>query len=153
MSAPTQARALAPKHIHLPSVHVRSGDGRHGYDYEEDLYRRGHGRRRRVERIIRLAIVENDRPILIRETFDVLCADELANLMESLPALLETDIQGESSPEIAEHMQLRAQLEFERQIRIAAGTESACARCGCSETRSCSGGCLWLTSTLCSRCA
>jgi hypothetical protein len=39
-----------------------------------------------------------------------------------------------------------------RQTRIAAGVEHACANCGCSETRSCDGGCVWATDRLCSRC-
>ena len=43
-------------------------------------------------------------------------------------------------------------VEFQRQQRIAAGTEHACTRCGCSESRSCPGGCVWATPTLCSRC-
>ena len=42
--------------------------------------------------------------------------------------------------------------EATRQARIAAGVEHACAGCGCSESRSCEGGCLWATSNLCSRC-
>ena len=42
--------------------------------------------------------------------------------------------------------------EQERQERIAAGAEHVCASCGCS-SRSCPGGCVWATATLCSRCA
>ncbi len=42
--------------------------------------------------------------------------------------------------------------EEERQARIAAGVEHACAGCGCSESRACPGGCVWATATLCSRC-
>ncbi|GEM_PF-3115249 len=42
--------------------------------------------------------------------------------------------------------------ELERQSRIAAGIELACASCGCSETQPCEGGCVWATPNLCSRC-
>jgi len=42
--------------------------------------------------------------------------------------------------------------EIQRQARIAAGVEHACAGCGCSETRSCPGGCVWANERLCSRC-
>lgn len=42
--------------------------------------------------------------------------------------------------------------EFHRQERIADGVEHACAVCGCSESRACSGGCVWATPNLCSRC-
>lgn len=42
--------------------------------------------------------------------------------------------------------------EAERQRRIAAGAEHACAACGCSESCACPGGCVWATPTLCSRC-
>jgi hypothetical protein len=49
-------------------------------------------------------------------------------------------------------MQQRAEAEFQRQRRIDAGEEHACRVCGCSESRSCSGGCCWATGSLCSRC-
>lgn len=44
--------------------------------------------------------------------------------------------------------------EFEeaRQARIAAGVEMACSMCGCSDSRSCPGGCIWARPNLCSRC-
>jgi hypothetical protein len=42
--------------------------------------------------------------------------------------------------------------EAERQASIAAGIEAVCACCGCSDSRSCPGGCIWATTTLCSRC-
>ena len=42
--------------------------------------------------------------------------------------------------------------EVLRQARIAAGTEHACAVCGCSDSRACDEGCVWATESLCSRC-
>ncbi len=145
MSAP--AKALTD-HIHLPSVHVRAENGS-GFDYDEDLYiRRGRGRRRHVERVVRLVAIEYGAPTLVRETLDVLCAEELARLEEDLPILMD-----EGNPAANAVMEECARKEFARQLRIAEGGEKACARCGCSETRACSGGCIWATNTLCSRCA
>ena len=43
--------------------------------------------------------------------------------------------------------------EEQRQLRIWAGKEHACRVCGCSESRACSGGCIWAEPDLCSRCA
>ncbi len=140
-----QARAFTD-HLHLPSVHVRDANG-DGFDYEEDLFVHGRGKRRRVERIVCLAVVERGASVRIRQTTDTLCADELAALEEVLPILME-----EGNVEAEANMQERAAEEFARQARITAGVEKACARCGCSETRACSGGCIWATATLCSRC-
>ncbi len=39
-----------------------------------------------------------------------------------------------------------------RQIRIKHGAETACRQCGCSQTRPCEGGCVWVEADLCSRC-
>jgi hypothetical protein len=39
-----------------------------------------------------------------------------------------------------------------RQARIALGEENVCCGCGCSDSRSCPGGCVWATRHLCSRC-
>ena len=36
--------------------------------------------------------------------------------------------------------------------RVTSGAERVCHGCGCSETRACSGGCIWATATHCSRC-
>lgn len=44
------------------------------------------------------------------------------------------------------------QFEQDRQARIAAGVEHVCVGCGCSETKSCAGGCVWATPNLRSRC-
>jgi hypothetical protein len=71
----------------------------------------------------------------------------LALLEESLPVLME-----EGNPDALEAMQEAARREFARQMRIAAGQERVCLGCGCSESRSCSGLCIWATRTLCSRC-
>ena len=132
----------AQGHIHLPSVHIRSQDGA-GVDYEENIYVRG----TRVERMIRLVIIEDGEPTLIRETFDVLCADEIAQLEEDLPVLMDEGNQAARAV-----MEECARNELSRQRRIAAGVEDACRGCGCSETRACSGGCIWATASLCSRC-
>lgn len=43
--------------------------------------------------------------------------------------------------------------ESARQLRITAGVEHRCWRCGCSESRACDGGCVWATEILCSQCA
>ncbi len=43
--------------------------------------------------------------------------------------------------------------EAARQARIAAGVEHVCVGCGCSESLSCPGGCVWASPNLCSRCA
>ncbi len=151
MSAP--AMSLAPGHIHLPSVHVRAQNGLE-FHYEEDLYVRTSRRRRKVERVVRLVVitVTKERNEL-RETVDELCHEDQVNLEESLPLLLDTDILGNSQPDAAAHMQERAREEFARQLRIARGEEQACAQCGCSQSRACSGGCIWARENLCSRCA
>ena len=148
MSAPAKTFA---NHVHLPSVHLRRANG-DGLDYDEDLFYHGRGRRRRVERVVRLVLIESGQPALIRETRDILCPDDLANLEESLDLLTHVDILGELNPEAFTHMEERARLELARQLRIANGVEQTCRCCGCSETRACSGGCLWATATLCSRC-
>jgi hypothetical protein len=140
------AAALAQGHIHLPSVHVRAENGT-GFDYEEDLYVRGRGRRRSVERVVRLAVIEGGQETLIRRTVDELCPEELAQLRADLPILMD-----EGNPAATAVMEECARKEFARQLRIAAGGEVACARCGCSETRACSGGCVWATPRICSRC-
>ncbi len=144
MSAPAQAPA--PQHIHLPSVHIRSGGA--GFDYDEDLYIHGRGRRRKIERVVRLVVIEGGREMLVRETRDELCPEEVSQFVENLPVLME-----EGNPAANAMMKECARLEFARQLRIASGVEVACARCGCSESRGCSGGCLWVTDRLCSRCA
>lgn len=59
----------------------------------------------------------------------------------------------EKNPDLEAAMKERAHEEWARQLRIEQGIERACAACGCSETRSCSGGCIWATTNLCSRCA
>lgn len=132
---------VRPKHYHLPSVHVRNGGS--GYDYEEDLYVVG----RRVERVVRFVAIDRGAETLIRETRDELSAEEWAQFRATLPVLME-----EGNPEVEQLMQERAALEFQRQLRIAAGQEHACRGCGCSETRSCSGGCIWVNQNFCSRC-
>ena len=144
MSAPAAARAS--RHIHLPSVHVRDEDQQHGYDYEEDIYVFGRGWRH-IERIVRFVAIQGGAPTLIRETRDRLCPEELAQLREDLPYLME-----EGNPAARAAMEECARKEIERQRRIAAGVEQVCARCGCSESRGCSGGCCWATESLCSRC-
>lgn len=148
MSVPAkaEARRVRPAHIHLPSVHVRSHDDT-GFDYEEDLYVTGAGRHRRVERVIRLVAIERGRIVLERETRDVLCDEELAELEEILPILMD-----EENPATQPAMEEVGRREYARQFRIAQGQEIACLVCGCSETRACSGGCCWATATLCSRC-
>jgi hypothetical protein len=139
------ARSL-DNHIHLPSVHIRKTNGS-GLDYEENFYINGRGRRRRIERVIRLVILEHGEPALIRETFDTLCAEEWTHVENTLPILMD-----EGNPDANSMMEERARNEFARQLRIAKGCEWTCARCGCSETRACSGGCISATAALCSRC-
>lgn len=144
----TRRSQSAPRrHIHLPSVHVRAEDGT-GFDYDEDLYvRDAGGWRRCVERVMRLVVIEGGLETLIRETRDILSADALAQLEEALPLLMD-----KGNPEADAFMEECARREFARQLRIAAGGEQACARCGCSETRACSQFCVWATASLCSRC-
>jgi hypothetical protein len=127
-------------------VHIRSEHGT-GFDFEVDLYVCGRGRRRRVERVMHLAIIEGGRETLMRATHDTVCLEELAVIESCLSVLMD-----EGNPDAEGIMQTWARREFDRQVRIAAGQEIACAACGCSETRACSGGCVWVTNTLCSRC-
>lgn len=149
MSATARARArrghdlVRPKHYHLPSVHVRHGGT--GYDYDEDLYVIAPGQ---VNRVVRFVAIDHGAETLIRETRDELSAEEWAQFRATLPVLMK-----EGNPEVEELMQERAALEFQRQLRIAAGSEHVCRGCGCSETRSCSGGCIWISANFCSRCA
>jgi len=148
MSAPAlKPRALPTGHIHLPSVHVRSKDGG-GFDYEEDLYVIGRGRRRQVRRVVTLVAFAGGEVLIARETSDVLCAGDVESLGDALP-----DLMDEGNPDVEAAMQERGRMEYSRQLRIYAGEERACACCGCSETRACSGGCIWATAVLCSRCA
>jgi len=158
MSAPAKARVKLPRnrgHIHLPSVHVRGLNGREdtGFDYEEDLHifeRAGH---RSVERVVTLVAVIDDQERLIRETNDLLCPEEMAELESGRYLAVELDILlDRGNPAGSAVMEQRGREEFARQLRISKGEEHACASCGCSETRCCSGGCCWATETLCSRC-
>lgn len=137
------AAAVQPSHIHLPSMHVRHKGG--GYDYDEDLHIEAGGR---VRRVIRLAAFEDHAPAFIRETRHEIAPEEWEGVLASLAVLLE-----EGNPEAEEVMRERALREFQRQLRIIAGEEDWCRGCGCSETRACSGGCIWVTENLCSRCA
>lgn len=146
MSKAAKERPRPPKHIHLPSVHVRRAGS--GFDYDEDLYVEGSGPRRVIRRVVRLVLFEGGAVTLVRETFDELCPEEAAELAVSLP-----DLMDEGNPAVQAAMQERACEEVERQHRIAAGREGVCRNCGCSETRGCSGGCCWATESLCSRCA
>lgn len=145
MTAPARERRPGAERIHLPSVHVRGDDGS-GFDYEEDLFVTGRGRKRRVERVVRLVAFEHGEETLVRETRDVLWEEELAEFEAVLPLLMDR-----GNPEAEALMEARGRAEFARQLRIARG-ESVCLVCGCSDTRSCSGGCLWATPTICSRC-
>lgn len=140
MTAPARAHKHRG-HIHLPSVHVRK-DGA-GFDYDEDLWITGN----QAKRIVRFVAIENEQPTLIRQTYDVLSDEDLRELRVNLDWLLL-----EHSPETNLHMQERAYREFERQQAIAKGEETACRGCGCSDSRGCSGGCVWATPALCSRC-
>jgi hypothetical protein len=49
-------------------------------------------------------------------------------------------------------MEPHIKADDERSARIEAGMERTCSSCGCSESRACTGGCVWATETLCSRC-
>jgi hypothetical protein len=146
MTAPARARTRAQEHIHLPSVHVRSEDGS-GYDYEEDYFLSGTGAKRRAHRITRFALVAKGHEPVVRVTMDVLCQDELVLFLAALPDMLD-----EGSPDVAEKMQRLGRMEFARQVKIARGEETACIECGCSESRACSGGCVWALPNVCSRC-
>lgn len=143
-----KSRKQTPSHIHFPSIHVRSEDGT-GFDYEEDFYVAG----KRVRREIKLDAFVDGEIAIHRMTTDFLCNEDLLALAECLPAVMDVDAEGQPSPELAAEMEARARLEYARQLRIAAGVEQACAACGCSETRACSGGCIWATPHICSRCA
>src|SRR6185295_14417348 len=135
------------EHIHLPSVHYRHEDGTFtGFDYEEDYYVTGRGRKQRVHRVVRLTAIVGGVKVL-RETRDFLCPEEVEQLREDLPILMD-----EGNPAATALMQEAAQKELARQTRIDKG-EAVCLACGCSETRGCSGGCFWATATICSRCA
>lgn len=136
----------AEGHIHLPSVHVRR-DGA-GFDYEEDVYVTGRGAKRTARRVILLVAVEDDRVALLRQTTDELSAEELAEFDANLYFFID-----EGNPELNTLMLERGRVELARQRRIAVGREQACASCGCSESRACSGGCVWATIDRCSRCA
>lgn len=145
MSAAT-ALALPKGKIHLPSVHVRNEDG-DGLDYEENLFVRRQLGRVIVKRVTSFAFVRAGHPFGERETLDELCPDEVRFYRDFMPLLMD-----DGNEEAQQWMQQRAEAELERQIRIAEDAEQACASCGCSETRACSGGCIWATTTLCSRC-
>ena len=157
MSAPTSTslfhtrprRSRLPAgHIHLPSVHIRKSEHEDtGFDYEEDLFVDGVGRRFTVHRVTRLALIAAGEIVRERHTREQLCDGDVEALNQILPELMDED-----DPDVAAAMQERARLEYQRQLRIQAGFESACAGCGCSETRSCSGGCVWATTAFCSRC-
>src|SRR5437899_7105907 len=90
MTAPARARARSkqPGHIHLPSVHVRAEHGT-GFDYEEDIYFVGRGRRQIAERVVRFAALERGVETLVRVTFDVLCPEDLRALREALPLVMD----------------------------------------------------------------
>lgn len=45
------------------------------------------------------------------------------------------------------------QQEIERRDRIEAGLEHQCMFCGCSDSKACPGGCIWIRPNVCSRCA
>lgn len=154
LSPPVRGDRLRSGHIHLPSIHIRSADGRSGFDYEEDIYVRGRGSRRAVLREVKLTAIEAGCVCLDRLTADQLSEEDQRELEESLSFLTATDLlTGEMVyPEAAAEMEKRARFEYQRQLRIASGAEQACAACGCSETRACSGGCIWATRALCSRC-
>jgi len=147
MTAPALSPRRRVDHIHLPSVHVVNEESGNGFDYTEDLYITGTPRRQHVERVVRLVVLKGGAVFLDRKTTDVLCPEELADFQEILPQLMD-----EGDPDVERAMQERANFEYARQARIAAGDEKACAGCGCSETRACSGGCIWATRALCSRC-
>lgn len=139
---PTQsAGSQLPRHIHLPSVHVRRKHA--SYDFDEDIF----VRRGVAHREIKL-VVFNRESKSVHITRDILCEEEIEALLEYLPNLMtEGDPWAEASMEDA------AAQEFARQQRIATFQEMACANCGCSESRACSGGCVWAAHRLCSRCA
>jgi hypothetical protein len=124
--SPKLKRPRSQGHIHLPSVHVRK-DG-NGYDYDEDIYLG----RNRPKRIVRFVAIAGDQPQLIRQTYDVLCEDELTALLAKLESLMD-----EHDPETIIYMRDRGEREFRRQQAIAAGEETAC---------------VWATKALCSRC-
>lgn len=145
-ASPARARKNAPRLIHLPSVHKRGMEGRiAGYDYSEDSVIAGD----HAERTLTFTALNADGSVIFeRKTRDVLGVWELQEFRDNLPFLMD-----EADPELQLYMEERAHREFTRQVRIIVGRETACVRCGCSDSRSCSGGCLWATATLCSRCA
>ena len=151
MSSPTRAiKAPAPRRlqgqVHLPSVHIRARNGT-GFDYDEDICVRGGGRNRIAERTVTLAAVRDGAIEFTRETTDILSDDEFLELEANIGFFM-----NEHDPEVIELMEARGRREYARQMRIVAGTEIACANCGCSDSRACSGGCVWATKALCSRC-
>jgi hypothetical protein len=133
-------------HIHLPSIHIRT-DELTGFDYEEDIYIEGRGRGRRAHLVASFALIEAGQVTVARETRGALLAAQLAEFEDNLEFWMDGE-----NPEVIEIMETRAHQELQRQRRIAAGQEEACAACGCSETRACPAGCVWATAALCSRC-
>lgn len=130
-------------HWHLPSVHVENQDGT-GYDYEENLFRE---KGNKFVRVTTLTVHFPNGPDSTFETTDTLCDAERKELSQNLTWLMQ---RGNAQAEA--FMKMRAEHEVERQKRIAAGAEHRCTVCGCSESRSCSGGCIWITNAICSKC-
>jgi hypothetical protein len=131
MSAPTldprwdltrdlDAMPPAVSHVHMPSVHVRNGDGS-GFDYTEDLVLDGDvrpGLRGTPQQVAEWAIGE------LAERFDLSVAEV---------ALVVGSIQFVAS-----------EAQAARMAATAAG-ERQCADCGCSNSHACPGGCVWAT--------
>lgn len=138
-----RAKREQPTHFHFPSVHVRQADG-FGYDYQEDVYVRDS---ETAELVTTFGFVSGEVQCSPFVTRTVLRGDDLAAFAELLPRMMD-----EGDEESQAYMQARAKAECERHLRIVAGVETRCASCGCSESRSCSGGCVWATRALCSRC-
>lgn len=137
-----RAKREEASHFHFPSVHVRRRDG-FGYDYQEDVYVRDS----EAELVTTFAFVAGETPSTPFVTRTILRGEDLAASAALLPRMME-----EEDEEAQAYMQARAEVECQRHLRIVAGIETRCASCGCSESRSCSGGCVWATRSLCSRC-
>jgi hypothetical protein len=111
--------------IHMPSLHARFADGS-GFDYEENL---------ELDGSVRPGLSGGPREVAEWAINDLADRNGLSDAEVAL-------VLGSIQFAVAEAQAAR---------RAAAG-ERRCAKCGCSNSHACPGGCVWATDTLCSRC-